>query len=194
MIVTNHIHDLKIKIYNTKCSMDIGAKGNNPEKKFEHLGDFTAAEYFARRMIPEFVTNLSNNLNIRELNETCRKLAFLGKQNKEKSSNVCIYCEKVNKDNNIWKCIECSRKIHQKCAPKYFVDKGELAEILNDPEQFCCDQCGYGSPTVKSLTKEQNVGFLKSLDYIDQLLEKETEDLVEAIDDVLTLEEVVDVQ
>ena len=79
MFVNQKEHDLKIKIYNTKCSMDIGAKGSNPEKKFEHLENFTAGEYFARKVIPEFVKTLSNKLNIEKLNEECRKLQNIEK-------------------------------------------------------------------------------------------------------------------
>ena len=59
---------------------------------------------------------------------------------------MCIVCEKDNKDKLFWNCMECKRRIHQKCGTKY-LEKEDLEEVKKKPEEFCCDECecGYGS-------------------------------------------------
>ena len=85
MVVNGNEHEVKTKIYNTKCSMDIGAKGTNPENKYEHLGDITVAKHFAKKVIPLCVENISAKLNMYQINEECRKLALMGMQTKHQT-------------------------------------------------------------------------------------------------------------
>ena len=168
IVVSGNEHEVKAKIYNTKCSMDVEAKGTSPENKFKHLGNFTVGEYFARKIIPEFVDNISLRLNIKMINEECRKLALKGLKEIDKSVNVCLVCAKESKDKNFLKCMECSRRIHQKCATKY-LEEDDLEEVLNNPEVFCCDPCGYGSSKhVKSKSSDDD-DISKTLENIDTL-------------------------
>ena len=108
MTVNKKQYDLKVKIYNTQCSLDVVARGNSPQKKFKALGDFTGGEYFARVIVPKLVQLLASKLDIKAINELCRLQATLGLKNS--TSSVCIGCEKETKDKNFFKCNKCPRR------------------------------------------------------------------------------------
>ena len=101
MTVRKKQYDLKVNIFNTKCSLNVMAKGNTPQKKFKVLEDFTAGEFFARVIIPKVVELLSSKLDITAMNELCQKQALMGQ--KMNKANVCTYCEKDTKDKNFFK-------------------------------------------------------------------------------------------
>ena len=96
MIVKKKQYDLKVHIYNTRCSLDVVAKGNTPQRKFKALDDQTAGEYFVKQIVPKVVEFLASKLDIKKMNELCRKQALLG--HAATKSTVCVYCDKDNKD------------------------------------------------------------------------------------------------
>ena len=71
MSIKNYTHDVKIKVHNTQCSLDVAAFHDEVGKKHSHLNDLTVSEYFAQHVISNVVEML--------LNEHLRYLANEGK-------------------------------------------------------------------------------------------------------------------
>ena len=80
MKVSNHSHDVKIKVHNTKCSIDVAALHDEVGKTFEHLFNLTVGEYFAKHVVVNIVEMINSTVNITELNEHLRFLATEGKK------------------------------------------------------------------------------------------------------------------
>ena len=62
-------HDLKVKVYNTTCALDVQGVKDEVHKVIEHLGNRTVGEYFANIIIPKVVEYIEQNVNIKALNE-----------------------------------------------------------------------------------------------------------------------------
>ena len=181
MSVKKKQYDLKVIIFNTKCSLNVIAKGNTPQKKMRTLEDFTAGEYFARVIMPRVVEYLSAQLDISAMNDLCRKQALMGQ--KLAKSNICIHCEKENKDNNFFKCKTCENVLHVKmCALKY-IGKDSFDVAKEDHKNYICDKCSYGSDDYKKIDN-----FEKDIERLTVLHVSE----IETDDPVVTLEELSD--
>ena len=143
MTVNDKEHEVKIRVYNTLCSLDVTGKGaaTIAAKKHEHLENNTVAGYFIEKVMPKVVQYLRNNFDIPKLNEYCRKLALIGV---DETKDTCFYCEKENRDKNILKCTGCKSILHLKCAGKTGISNQSLEEINKKPETFTCNPCMSG--------------------------------------------------
>ena len=139
MEVGDHSHALKIKVYNTKCSLDAQGLKGEVQKVFEHLGNRTVGEYFVYIVISKIVEYLERNLNIKELNEKYLKLAREGFKTAKKHENTCTNC-KTNSPGNVLKCKYCKKTTHESCAKK-FLSAETIQTKLNKPGTFQCKEC-----------------------------------------------------
>ena len=73
MKVGQHTHDVKIKVRNTKCSLDVAGFHDTVARRFEHLDNQTVGEYFAKNIITKIVEHIEANVDISELNNNLRK-------------------------------------------------------------------------------------------------------------------------
>ena len=106
-----------------------------------------------------------------------------------KETHACMVCKKDSKDKNFWKCADCSKSIHQKCAAKYLMIE-DFQDIQKNPEEFTCDECSYKSKSVESAGEDpvlasDNLDNLDNSD-IDQSLLTEN-----VTDEAVNLEEEV---
>ena len=67
-------HDVKIKVYNTMCSMDFQAPGNKAKQEHEHLENMTVGKYFAKKVMPSLIDKicLDPTIDLEVLNEEWR--------------------------------------------------------------------------------------------------------------------------
>ena len=79
MKVGEHTHDVKIKVHNTKCSLDVAGFHDVVAKRFDHLDNLTVGEYFAKNVITKIVEQINANIDITELNNKLRAMANEGK-------------------------------------------------------------------------------------------------------------------
>ena len=86
--------------------LDAIAKGDSPQKKFKDLDDLTAGEYFVKFLVPKVVELLASKLDIKQMNDLCRKQAMLGLATTTKT-DTCAQCKKDNTDKNYFKCKNC---------------------------------------------------------------------------------------
>jgi hypothetical protein len=112
--------EMKIKVYNTVCSMDVQALGIPLKTTFAHLFNLTCAEYFVTHILPKIVEILSRSIDIKKLNEFHRKLAIDGKNasKKEKVNKSCVSCDKDVKSGDAIKCTKCKKPTHKQCTFK----------------------------------------------------------------------------
>ena len=90
MPVGDKKHDVKIKVHNTKCSMDIQGFHETVEKKHVHLNNLTIGEYFAKSILTSIVDKLEQKFDINKLNDHLRALAKEGKKtSKSKQAEKC---------------------------------------------------------------------------------------------------------
>ena len=73
-------HDVKIKVYNTRCSLDVQGFHDDYSKRFDHLQNLTVGEFFAEHIITKVVEKISKNVDIIKLNDYIRSLATEGKK------------------------------------------------------------------------------------------------------------------
>ena len=59
MPVGDHTHDVKMKVHNTKCSVDIQAFHETVEQRHDHLNNQTVGEYFAKTSCLLWLLSLS---------------------------------------------------------------------------------------------------------------------------------------
>merc|ERR1719244_215936 len=80
MKVGDFTHDVKIKVHNTKCSIDVAAFHSKLDQRFVHLNNLTVGEYFAEFIITEIVEYIDKTVDITKLNDHLRVLASEGKK------------------------------------------------------------------------------------------------------------------
>ena len=173
MIVKKKPYEVKVIFYNTRCSLTAIGKGGNPQKKVKALDDQTVGEYFVKHLVPKVVDFLSSKLDIKQLNELCRKQALLGQTATQ--SSVCIYCEKYNKDKNVFKCKKCEVIVHVKGYALKYIGQATFDVAKEDPINYCCDKCSYGSIKAKQSKEVMNIQTIETLDILD--MSKQSTDL-----------------
>ena len=130
MVVGDHSHDLKVKVYNTTCALDVQVVKDEVHKVVEHLRNKTVGEYFANIIIPKVVEYIEKNVNIKALNELYMKLARDGYNNTKKTKPTCPSC-KSNSQGAVLKCKYCKRVTHEKCASKYISAESLQMKLSN---------------------------------------------------------------
>ena len=141
MKVGVNIYELKVKIYNTICSLDVQAIGNPTKVKkiYEALGNVSLGEYFATKIVPKLVEDLNSMLNIKEINEKYMQLAREGYKIAKANKVECVSC----KDKSATKCLKCKfckRLTHENCAKKFIPEKSITKKMAN-PGTFSCKDC-----------------------------------------------------
>ena len=59
---------LKIKVYNTRCSLDVQGFHGDYTKRYEHLHNLTVGEYFAEHVIFIVEKKINKTVDIKKLN------------------------------------------------------------------------------------------------------------------------------
>ena len=114
-------HDLKIKVHNTTCALDVQALGVPLKTTFPHLSGLTCAEYFC--------------LNIRtKVVEILKDAA-----KKDKVNRTCVSCEKDCKNSETVKCHMCKKHTHKPCALKTISDVSLDRAVVKNA--FVCEKC-----------------------------------------------------
>ena len=119
-------YTVKLIIYNTNCTMGVDSVGDSAHTIIKNQ---TAAEYFVNFVLLETVDVIKNKIDVRKLNEQCRKLAMLGIESQDKQINKCHECKKEVENEKILKCKFCKKKIHDKCGEKLF-EKEDFAQDI----------------------------------------------------------------
>ena len=125
MKIKDYTHSVKVKVYNTKCSLDVQGfndKKNKHTKRFEHLNNRTVGEYFAEEIISKVVATIDANVDISKLNSRLKVLASEGRKaakSKQTHLSDCKVCGKGLKNKKSTQCSLCSDHVHSEClAPK----------------------------------------------------------------------------
>jgi hypothetical protein len=139
MLIGEHSHGLKLKIYNTICTLDAQGLGKEVHTVFDHLGNKTVGEYFANVIIPEVAEYMNNNLNIKDLKERYLKLAREDLKMAKTNKSICVAC-KTNSLGNMLKCKYCKRSTHEDCARK-FLTADSLKKKISKPGSYQCTEC-----------------------------------------------------
>ena len=80
MKVHGNKHDVKVKVYNTRCSLDVQGFHGDYTKRYDHLNNLTVGEYFAKHVIFSVVEKINKTVDIKKLNNHLRVLAIEGKK------------------------------------------------------------------------------------------------------------------
>ena len=117
MKIKENVHHVKIKVHNTKCSLDVQGFHDESNKRFEHLDNYTVGEYFAHNIITHVVNKINNTVDIQKLNDHLRLLATEGKKHAKSKSKVtsCKVCDKDIKKESTLKCQSCHEHVHSAC-------------------------------------------------------------------------------
>ena len=139
MNVLNHTHDVKIKVHNTKCSLDVAAQNDELGKTHKHLNDLTVGQYFATHIIANIVEIINEKVDISLLNEHVRKLALDGKKAARvvETRKNCTSCQKDVKKSTFFTCISCAEIFHVTCLSLNFSNDKDLQIKKN----FTCGNC-----------------------------------------------------
>ena len=116
-IVKGIQHDVKVKVHNTKCSLDVQGF-HDYSKKFEHLDNRTVGLYFAEVIVAQVVEKINTTVDITKLNDHLRLLANEGRKSvkqKAKVSSTCKVCDKDFKTLKTDHCSSCKEKVHSTC-------------------------------------------------------------------------------
>ena len=141
MKVGDHTHDVKLKVHNTKCSIDVARKSGTLKERFEHLHNLTVGEYFAEHIISKIVERIDKSFDISTLNLHLKRLANEGK----KAAKVkvvkknCKECKKDVKNTKIIECYSCKQSTHFNCLTNGISD--ERKEILSKKNEFQRGTC-----------------------------------------------------
>ena len=142
--LNGHVHEMKMKVYNTVCALDVQALGIPTETTFAHLSNITCGLFFAENVIVRVVNILDKHIDIKKLNEYHRKLAIDGKNaTKNKLSKSCSSCEKDVKTGNAIKCHTCKLLTHRECVSKSMTEQCLERQLAKN--KFSCEKC-YISP------------------------------------------------
>ena len=144
MKVGEHTHDVKIKVHNTKCSLDVAGFHDVVAKRFDHLDNLTVGEYFAKNVITKIVEQINANIDITELNNKLRAMANEGKKASKSSKtkgvkNTCKKCEKDVKSAKTLKCFMCKEITHYNCLTVALTT--EEKDFMNKKDHYKCGQC-----------------------------------------------------
>ena len=97
MKVKDFDHFIKIKVHNTKCSLDVQGFYGQYEKRYEHLDNRTVGEYFSQEVISALVQKINNEVDVNRLNNHIKNLATEGKKvtrsKSNQSASACKVCE-----------------------------------------------------------------------------------------------------
>ena len=140
MRVSEHSHDVKVKVPNTKCILDVAGFHDEVGKRFPHLFNLTVGKYFANHIITKIVDRINDNVDISKLNDFLRIMATEGKnvaRGKSKARRVCTTCSKSPKNSPRLICKNCCEYFHVSCLPQVLSNKKQLA-IQKD---FTCGNC-----------------------------------------------------
>ena len=158
-------HMVKIKIYNTKCTMDFQATKENPNLVHEHLGNETVGRHIASKVIPKVIEKLSSEpgIDFQQINKKWRKLATEGA---EKVKDACLKCKKPKSNKKAIKCGSCNGIVHTDCEKSIASkDLGKYKDnqlvyrckecVLNFASslssEFKCDKCDFKSNAINTL-------------------------------------------
>ena len=132
IVVKEEEHFIKMKVYNTTCAMDFQALKHDIDKKFEHLGGLTVAQYFTQTVVVEIANILCNKIDIKKLNNYIRKLASDGKT-AVKTFKKCakFACSKDISKGGTISCIYCESLTHRSC-----IDNSIL-----ETSKYRCETC-----------------------------------------------------
>ena len=146
MKVEGNKHDVKIKVYNTKCSLDVQGFHGDYAKRFEHLHNLTVGEYFAKHVICRVVDKINKTVDINKLNNHLRVLAIEGKKavKTKAAKKHCKVCNKDLKTTKTLKCSTCKDYLHSNCV-----------KTLHDEETFRCGPCVV-YPSVTNVPEEDD--------------------------------------
>ena len=139
MNICNMTHDVKIKVHNTMCSIDVAGFHDEVAKRFNHLHNLTVGEYFANHIIANIVEVIDTTVDISKLNEHLRLLASEGKRNVKLQSTKqsCKSCNKDAKKSPLLTCNSCKETLHITCLPNSFSGEKDLAIKTN----YTCGDC-----------------------------------------------------
>ena len=140
MTVGDKKHDVKIKVHNTKCSLDVQGFHDAKSKRFEHLFDLTVGEYFANHVITKIVARINSSFDISKLNTLLRSLATDGKNaaKAKPTKKQCKLCEKDTKNLKTLLCSCCKETTHYICLPTLTDENKEVKKLNGD---FQCGNC-----------------------------------------------------
>ena len=149
MKVNDHRHMVKVKVHNTKCSLDVQGFKDNHTKRFNHLGNKTVGEYFAYVIITEVVQKISKLVDISKLTDHLRILATVGRKAAKAKPTISASCKVCGKDqqkDKTQQCTNCLDYVHSHClAAKTFkcgncmvydVAKVNLPDAVEDIEDL----------------------------------------------------------
>ena len=142
MKVNHKTYDIKLKIYNTKCSIDVARQKGTLNERIENLFNLTVGEYFAMHVIAKIVEKINQSFDITKLNMHLKKLANEGKKAaKTKASNKkhCKECKKDVKNSKNVQCLTCKESTHFNCLPSEISDARK--EIMLQKNEFQCGIC-----------------------------------------------------
>ena len=142
MRVGDKIHNVKLKVYNTKCSMDVARQRGTLKERFDHLHNLTVGDYFASHIISKIVEKIDKSFDISKLNMYLKKLANEGKKSaKTKVANkkCCKECKKDVKSSKTISCITCKESTHFSCLSNEISE--ERKEVLSKNNEFLCGPC-----------------------------------------------------
>ena len=163
MKINNNIHDVKIKVHNTKCSLDVAAFHTDEIwEKFPHLNNLSVGEYFAKFIVTDIVKHIDENTDITRLNEHLRYLATEGKKSarsKASSRKSCTSCDKDTKNTSNLSCTSCSEIFHISCLSRTFDD----VKKLSIEKEFKCGNCLVYPERAISLSTDNNLRVLDDL-------------------------------
>ena len=154
MKIKDYTHSVKVKVYNTKCSLDVQGfndKKNKHTKRFDHLQNRTVGEYFAEEIISKVVTKINANVDISKLNSHLKALASEGKKATKSRQNQlsdCKVCGKGIKNKKTVQCPNCSEHVHSDC----------LASKASK-----CGQCMVYSNTIQSDKNHPSIDTIEAL-------------------------------
>ena len=139
-MIGEHKHDVKIKLHNTKCSLDVAAFHAVVSQRFHHLQDLTVGEYFAKFIITKLVDTINAQTDITKLNDLLRRMAPEGKKaacGKLAPKKSCNSCDKEVKSTASLTCTLCNDVYHVSCLSLAFTN----VKQLSIEKEFQCGNC-----------------------------------------------------
>ena len=142
MKVNNKNHNIKLKVHNTKCSIDVARQNGTLQERFDYLNNLTVGEYFATHVIRKIVERIDSSFDIPNLNRHLKRLANEGKKAaKAKVANkkFCKECKKDVKSSKTISCFMCKESTHFNCLTTEISE--DRKEALARKNEFQCGPC-----------------------------------------------------
>ena len=159
MKVDNKTYDIKLKVHNTKCAIDVARQNGTLKERIDHLFNLTVGEFFAIHVIEKIVHRINQTFDITNLNIHLKKLANEGKKAaKAKVTNKkhCKECKKDVKNSKTIQCHTCKESTHFNCLPNGISDARK--EIMSQKNEFQCGYCRvYPDQIKESETDESTI-------------------------------------